>query len=301
MADSAVVRTAGAANCRRASDWAVEPLGIAADWEQTVLETHDTQRTEGSLHAPHPPDWSSSDSVLERLIAHEDTAIRVNRRLAIGALGLLGLVIAALVLSVIALNRDINSVAKAEPKDNSVGTSALRDGAVTSGKLADGGVTAAKLGAGAVLNPALADSSVGHKKLRQDAVDSSTVAPESLTGADISEGTLAKVPLASRADVADQAGALDGVPASQYLSGIQVSTGAGTRSLRSFRTQTATCPAATRVLGGGAAIEGTVGGVAIVESSPDGPSAWRAVAEATGEPDGAWRLVVTAICARGGG
>lgn len=51
------------------------------------------------------------------------------------------LTIVALVLSVVALNRGVDTVASAAPRDGSVGTAALQEGAVTAGKLAQGAVT----------------------------------------------------------------------------------------------------------------------------------------------------------------
>ena len=63
---------------------------------------------------------------------------------------------------------------------------------------------------------------------------------------------------------------------------------------------TATCPAETIVIAGGASIEGATGGVAVTSSAPEGPNAWTATAEAFAPTSTAWRLVVTAVCAAGG-
>jgi hypothetical protein len=61
----------------------------------------------------------------------------------------------------------------------------------------------------------------------------------------------------------------------------------------------ARCPAGTRVVSGGAAVRGAARGVALVANAPDGDAAWMATAVATTRR--VWRLVVTAVCATGGG
>src|SRR5262245_56791643 len=88
-------------------------------------------RTNGHGPGPMPPARAPA--------ALADVADRRLRRLKALLLtmgGLLVLTIAALAISVVMLDRDIDAVARAAPKDDSVGTSALRAGAVTSPKLA---------------------------------------------------------------------------------------------------------------------------------------------------------------------
>ena len=63
----------------------------------------------------------------------------------------------------------------------------------------------------------------------------------------------------------------------------------------------ARCPAGTRVISGGAAIRGAVSGAALVTNAPDGGTGWAATARVARNDRPAWRLVVTAVCARGGG
>jgi hypothetical protein len=288
------------------------------------MDDRDTIPPVGPGHPERPTDWSQADAVLQGMIEREERQIRRNNVL-IATIGVLvALVIAALVLSVLALNRDIESVAEAEPKDDSVGTAALQSGAVTSDKLAaeavgpdqlaDGAVTAEKLAEsavtetalaqGAVVTPSIANGAVGPNKLAAGAVDGTKVAPDSLTGENIDEATLetvAEATLAETATQAEDALALGGAAAAAYLSSVRVVQEESRPTLQPIRGPiVARCPNGTRVIGGGAAVAGTSDGVAIVRSAPDGEGAWTALAEATAEQSQPWSLVVTAICAAGG-
>ena len=284
----------------------------------------------------HPPDWTEADTVLEELIEDEEKGIHTNRILIVSLFGLLALVIAALVLSIIGVNRDIEAVAKAVPKDDSVGaaaivagavtadklaagavgTAAIADGAVTAPKLAKGAVTSASLAAGAVGNAAIGNGAVGRDKLANGSVNGAKVANDSLTGDDIKESTLAKVPAAAKADTAAKASSattadsatkagnaskLGGVAAAAFLSGVRFVQAESADDLKPQKGPlTATCPSGSRVIGGGAAVLGVDHGVALVRNAPDGETRWVGKAEAFRDPGGPWRLVVTAICAAGG-
>jgi len=272
------------------------------------------------------------------MIEEEERYVQTNRKLVIIALGLITLVIAALVLSLLAMSRDIEAAARAEPKDDSVSTRSLQNGAVTADKLADGAVTSLKLAPGAVgteqladgavsgvkladgavtagklaegsvsgtviatggvSNAALASESVGRQKLRPGAVNGSRVAENSLTGTQIDESSLAKVPQAARADNAVRLG---GIAAAAFLSSVEaVSNQSEQSTQRSKGPVRVSCPSGTVVLGGGARVQGEVDGVALTVSAPDGTTGWVASAEAIENPGGPWRLVVTAICAATG-
>jgi hypothetical protein len=246
--------------------------------------------TKGSSdHHPRPPDWSASDSVLESEIEQEERRIRdveselgderrrirVNRILAIGAACLASLAIAALVLSIVALNRDIEAIARADPKDGSVTEASIAGGAVTADKLADGAVTPRSLAAGAVGAPA--------------------VAGDSLTGAQIAEASLAQVPQAATAQDAKKLG---GVAATAFVQGVtqvRVATDQAPSAVKG--PILAACPAGTRVIGGGAEVEGSRN-VALIESAPTGTTGWTAIAAQQGGGSVSWRLVVHAICAK---
>jgi len=287
-----------------------------------------------------PPGWTPSDAWLEarleedeRRLAEEEKEVRRNWALVIALGLLLALTVAALVVSVVALNRDIEAVAKAEPKEGSVGTAALEDGAVTSDKLAGGAVGAAQLAEGAVtaaalgeasvttaalapgavtsvalapqavVNAALAPQSVGTKKLLDGAVTGDKVATDTLTGVHIRESTLEAVPealQAAEAAQADNAARLGGRVPSAYLSGVQLVAVSSEDDLTAVKQLTATCPEGTFVIGGGAAIDEALQAVAIVASAPSGESGWVAAAVALPALRTPWRLTVTAICAAGG-
>jgi hypothetical protein len=212
----------------------------------------------------------------------QDGRIGSNRHLAVAALVLallLAVAVGALVVGLVALNRDVEAVSTAKPAGDSVGTDALQDGAVTAEKLAGGAVT----------TDALADGAVTGAK----------VAPDSLTGGNIDESTLDQVPAAKKAKNAVNLG---GKAASMYLSAVtlvQAQSGSNTDEVKG--PVTASCPADASVIAGGASLEGTTSGIAIVGSAPaEGRAGWTARAQAFDPTTTAWRIVVTAICATGG-
>lgn len=269
----------------------------------------------------HPEGWTEADAELDRRltadearlardereltrtedrVAEEERWIQRNWRLALALGAILALTIAALVISVIALNRDIEAVAKATPKDDSVGSAALQDGAVTRSKIADGAVGRDAIASDAVGGTAIAAGAVHTKQIGERAVDAAKVVPDSLTGAQIDESTLGQVPSAASAGRADDASALGGVDAGRYLSNVTaVRAASGVSRLQIKGPVIATCPTGTIVVGGGAHIDGLRQGVALTSNTPGGERTWRAEAAAAGT-DAPWRLVVTAICARGG-
>lgn len=234
----------------------------------------------------------------EARLAEDETGIRRNWWAAIGIGALVAMTIAALVIGLVALNRDIETVAKATPKNDSVGTAAIQDAAVTGAKLHAGAVTAGTIGTGAVTGGAIAAKAVTSGKIAPGAVTGASVAGNALTGADIAESTLGTVPAASWAG---NTGALGGVAASRYARDVTlVSTATSTGTLSVRGPVLAYCPTGTRVVGGGASIDGARSGVAITTSTPSGTTAWSAEAVAASGITTPWRLVVTAICAHGG-
>ncbi len=213
--------------------------------------------------------------------------MRGTRSLTIGLAVALAIALAGLVVALAALRRDVRELSTAAPHD-SVGTAALQDEAVTQDKLAAGAVTAAALGHGAVRGPAIASG----------AVTEASVAGNSLTGASIRESSLGQVPSARAAGDSRE---LAGLPGAAYLS--QVQTVRAESPLDSAGVKgplSAICPAGFRVLSGGAAIEGATRGIALGTSTPRHGDEWVAVARRYRRSAHDWRLVVTAICARGG-
>jgi hypothetical protein len=243
----------------------------------------------------------------EARLAADEKVLRSNRLVALIAVVLAGTVIiavAGLTVGLFALNRDIETVAKAAPKDNSVGTAALRDGTVTADKMATGSVTSAAIADGAVVRNALANGAIGNAQLERKSVTARNVRRDALTGSQIHEQTLGTVPsaqTASRARTARDAQLLAGLSASAYLSRIKVVRVASSTSQRRTKGPIAArCPSGMRVMSGGAAVDGTSHGVAIARSAPNGREDWVAVANSYRRPTAPWRLVVTAICVAGG-
>jgi hypothetical protein len=237
-------------------------------------------RTNGHRPGPAPP--ARAPAALADVAGRERQLRRV-QALLLTLGGLLVLTIAALAISVVALNRDIDAVARAAPRDDSVGTSALRGGAVTSPKLA----------AGAVATGRIADGAVTGAKVARD----------SLTGSQIDESTLTPVARATRAGTADRASdasMLGGVAAAGYVRAVTaVRAQTATSTLAVKGPLSASCPSGTTVVAGGAEVDGAAR-VAITTSAPDGTGAWVARAAAIDTPSSPWRLVVNAVCATGG-
>ena len=222
--------------------------------------------------------------------AEEVKESRVVAWLGIGLVVVLSVALAALVVALMALRDDVGSIARSAPA-GSVGTAAIRDAAVTSSKLEPGAVDRIAVSGGAI----------GSAQLARDAVSGVNVVADSLTGADVRESKLATVPSAQQADSATDAARLGGLGSSAYLS--RLSTVRAESVLDAHRTKgplSAQCRSGSRVVSGGAAVEGVSSRTSILASAPRGRSAWTATAHASGSPAPTWRLVVTAICAAGG-
>ena len=153
----------------------------------------------------HPPGWTQADAALaarieleEQRLAAEEKRVRATRTLVVVVLVLVALVVAALITSLVALNRDIEAVAKASPKDDSVSTAAIQDGAVTPPKLADRAVGGAKLADGAVGQGKLAEGAVARVNLVDGAVDGVKLADGAVVAGKLAEGSVGSVALASQ-------------------------------------------------------------------------------------------------------
>jgi hypothetical protein len=199
---------------------------------------------------------------------------------------ILAIAVTALVLSVVALRRDVATLSGAAP-EGSVSTASLQDGTITSSKLFPG----------AVGGDAIAKGAVGSLQLAAAAVTGEHVAADTLTGAHVRESSLAAVPTAKRAR---DSARLGGHPSGVYVSGVVTVEATTLRDRQTAKGPlVARCPPGTRVLSGGAAIRGAARGVGIPASTPDGDAAWTATG-ASRDAHRAWRLVVTATCAAGG-
>lgn len=243
----------------------------------------------------------------EARIAADERLLRGNRlvaRIAIVLAGTLIIAVAGLTISLFALNRNIDTVAKAAPKDNSVGPAALKTAAVTASKIAPGSVGTGAIAAGGIRRADIAAGAVGGAQIALGSVTGGDVRHGTLTGAQIDERTLrhvASAQTAARAVSARDAQSLGGVGSSSYLSRITVVRAATTASRhRTKGPVAARCPSGMRVVSGGASVDGTSHGVAIARSAPDAGETWTAVANSYRAPTVPWRLVVTAICVTGG-
>lgn len=243
----------------------------------------------------------------EARLAADEKALLANRQTALTAVvlaGTLAVAVAGLIVGLIALNRDIETVAKAAPKHNSVGTAALKNAAVTGQKLAPGSVGTPAIADDAVVRRSIARGAIGSGELAAGAVAAQDVRRNALTGGQIDEGTLRRVPaarVASRSRSAGDARTLAGLGSSRYVSRVRtVRVASGSDRRRTKGPLAARCPAGMRLLSGGAAVDGTSRGVAITRSAPNGSQDWVAVADTYRAPKTTWRLVVTALCAAGG-
>jgi hypothetical protein len=267
--------------------------GLAAD-AQHILEAR-LQIDEDRLRAD------------EARMAADERLLRANRlvaRIAIVLAGTLIIAVAGLTVSLFALNRNIETVAKAAPKDDSVGPAALKVGAVTASKIAPGSVSTDAIAAAGVRRADIAPGAVGGAQIAVGSVTRGDVRHDTLTGAQIDEGTLRHVASAqttAHAVTASDAQALGGVSSSSYVSRITVVRAATPASRQRTKGPVAArCPSGMRVVSGGAAVDGTSHGVAIARSAPDAGESWTAVANSYRAPTVPWRLLVTAICVTGG-
>ena len=229
----------------------------------------------------------------EARIEVEEMEVRENRIVAwFGVALALALVIAvtAIVISLVALHDDVGTIRHAAA-DDSVATEALQDGSVTTAKLAGGAVT----------RSAVAGGAIGGGQLEAGAVTGTHVAPNSLTGADIREPTLTTVPAARTARTARDSARLGGLPSRVFLSAVVDVRASSTTDARRVKGPiVARCPTGSRVISGGASIQGAANGAAIVTSAPDDGAAWTATARVARTPAPSWRLIVSAVCAEGG-
>ena len=138
---------------------------------------------------------------------------------------------------------------------------------------------------------ALPKNSVGTTQLKNSAVISAKVKDRSLKRVDFAAGQLPAGP-AGPAGATGPAGPAG--PAG--LSGLEkVDTTSASNSI-SPKTQTTTCPAGKRLLGGGVRLNPTLGPLAVQQSFPDNDNVYRVtVREMTATP-AAWSITVYAVC-----
>ena len=146
----------------------------------------------------------------------------------------------ALTGSALAVGIAKNSVRSAQIVDGTVRTIDLRDNAVSSPKIAPDAVGAEEIAENAVSSPEVAQDSLTNQDLGTASVTSSEVADQSLTEADFGPNSVGSSELQAGAVRASELG-----PIIQVTDNAAVAAGANI-------SVTATCPAGTTVISGGA-------------------------------------------------
>jgi hypothetical protein len=175
----------------------------------------------------------------------------------------------AMIVSCIALFLALVGTAFAAPKfavrsaqivDATIRTVDLRNDAVKSAKVANGTLTADDLGTDSVNSDEIAKDAVKSDEIAENAVASPEVAPDSLTAADLGPASVASSEVADQSLSADDLGPnsvgsselqTGAVRASELGTIIQVSNSTGIPAGANGGV-TATCPAGTTVISGGA-------------------------------------------------
>jgi hypothetical protein len=135
----------------------------------------------------------------------------------------------------------------------------------------------------------LKTAAVTNKKIAANAVTSAKVANGSLVKGDFRPGSLPAGPVGP----AGPAGPA-GPPG---LSGLErVESTSATNTINS-KTQSTTCPAGKKLIGGGARLNPILAQVAIQTSFPDNDNIYRATAREIVSTGGNWSLTVFAVCA----
>lgn len=152
------------------------------------------------------------------------------------------------------------SVSSRQIVDGTVRTIDLRDNAVKSSKVADATITADDLGTDSVGTDEIAKDAVKSDEIAENAVASPEVAPDSLTAGDLAANSVGSSEVADQSLTQDDLGP-NSVGSSEIQTGairsselgtiIQVSNSTGIAA-NSNGGVTATCPAGTTVISGGA-------------------------------------------------
>ena len=226
----------------------------------------------------------------EERIEQDERWIRRNWRLALILGGVLALTVVALVLSVVALNRDIDSLAAAAPKDASVGTAALRE------RRRDGGPA----------RPGRGDPRGARGRGRDEAGDRRRRGDVSCRRGERADrsrhrrgdpwaGALGEE--GRDGSTASDADALGGLAAGRYLNRpTVVTTRSSTSTLAAKGPRARSAPPAPGDSGGA-----SIDGAATSRSPPARPTARTSgsrTAAAIGTPSGPWTLEVIAVCGR---
>ena len=168
----------------------------------------------------------------------------------------------------------------AKIKAGTIVTGKLAKEAVKEGKLGSGAVTESKLADGAVTNKKIADNAVTTSKIADNAVTTGKILNDAVTGDKVKESSLSTVPSATKAVEATK---LTNV----FVVRVNFTVPSGPEQ---NTTQTATCPAGTQAISGGARNDPVANHSAIVTSRP---TIGEAGTPETGESFDGWRASIT--------
>jgi hypothetical protein len=139
----------------------------------------------------------------------------------------------------------------------------------------------------------LRKGAVTNVKIRGDAVDSGKVKNRSLKAVDFAEGQLPAGAAGAKGDKGDKGD--QGAPG---VSGFEIVSSVSAFDSSETKYQSTSCPAGKKLIGGGAAVNPSSRGAALIGSSPDGPnSRWYVTAREVVATSFDWNLFVWAICA----
>jgi hypothetical protein len=135
-------------------------------------------------------------------------------------------------------------------------------------------------------------NSVGTAQLKNSAVTSAKVKNRSLLRRDFAAG---QVPAGPRGPAGPAGSA--GPAGPPGLSGVERVASTSDNNTSNSKTQTVTCPAGKRLLGGGARVDPILSQLAIQTSFPDNDNVYRATAREVTITGANWSLTVFAVCA----
>ena len=147
---------------------------------------------------------------------------------------------------------------------------------------------------GSAVTSALPRNSVGPLQLKRNAVGPQKLAPNAIRTGHVLDGSL----LAADFKAGQIPAGPKGDPGPPGVSERQVVVASTSNDSTGLKGILATCPAGKLLLGGGATALGTVQGVALIASRPEGTANWRALAQEVVANAGNWSLTAYVVCAK---
>ena len=139
-------------------------------------------------------------------------------------------------------------------------------------------------------------NSVGAAQLKTAAVTNRKIASNAVTSAKVANGSLHRRDFRANSLPIGRAGPA-GPAGPPGLSGLERVESTSAANTINSKTQTTTCPAGKRLLGGGARLNPILAQVAIQTSFPDNDNIYRATAREIDNTGSNWSLTVFAVCA----